>query len=460
MMNLQLSDFTLKGELGRGSYGVVFKARSRHDGGIYVLKQVPMSNAKVEREAMKEVQMLKQLAHTNIIKYYGSFVEKANLYIVMEYAEGGDLHQLVMEHKHKRRPFQEREIWRYASELVSAISYLHDHGILHRDIKTMNVLLTKHHHVRLADLGASKRAKDLALHRTHIGTPLFLAPELVLRTQYDFKVDVWALGCVLYQLATFQLPFQGENIIALGNAIVRSQPKPLPTCYSEQLGRFIYKLLEKNPGIRPAISEVRKMISEQKGAKDASVGLIEDLATEFTLMRSLREEPSPISIPKIPLTRPEPVPNICIETPKQPLIPEKSVRVQTAMGSNRRSQSITRCKPTVKCLLEKSVAVDAAPKTNSDIPHIEKEAVPRPSTSIGGVRAVLPTLAQRSAFQDPRSITPIRTPVRPTTCLHEEGLFHPPKLSHLLQTTGHLRVSSHSQTPVTKKKLGIANLIS
>lgn len=464
-MTLQLSDFTVKGELGRGSYGVVFKARHKQDGGLYVLKQVPMHNSKLEKEALKEVQILRQLSHPNIIKYQGSFVERGSLYIVMEYAEGGDLHHLIAIQKEKRRHFPEREVWRYASELVAAIAYLHQRGILHRDIKTMNVLLTKNFHVKLADLGASKLAKDLAMHLTHIGTPLFLAPEMVLRTAYDYKVDIWALGCVLYQICTFHLPFRGDNLIALGNAIVSSEPKPLPTGYSERLSCFIFRLLEKSPALRPTIEEVRKQLLERSRTEDTSVSLIEELATEITLARSIKEEPSALPVPKVQIFRPERILEVDLDSPKRPMIPVKAVEVRVATADNRRSLSIGRPKPTVRCLLDTSSGDFVTPPPRNDILQVsyEKPEPSRPCTSIGIARNGLPNLPLRRPTQDPQAQPPVKDPLRPSTSSANEALllplFRPPKLRHFLRPSTHLRIYSSSQTPVIKKKLGIVNLV-
>lgn len=463
-MTLQLSDFTLKGELGRGSYGVVFKARSKQDGGLFVLKQIPMSNAKLEKEALKEVQILRQLSHPNIIKYHGSFTERGSLYIVMEYAEGGDLHHLIGVQKEKRRHFPEREVWKYASELVSAVAYLHQRGILHRDIKTMNVLLTRNSRVKLADLGASKLAKDLALHLTHIGTPLFLAPELVLRTAYDFKVDIWALGCVLYQLTTFHMPFHGDNLIALGNAIVGSEPKALPNGYSERLSTFIFKMLEKQPALRPSIDEVRKMLPERSRTGDISVNSIEELATEFTLARSIKEELTPLPMPKVLICRPEPILETDLDTPKRPMIPNKAVHITTPESAYNyhRSQSISRPRPTIRCLLDDSLGELANRQLQGAQVGGEPREASRPCTSIGVIREAFPILPQRRLLPDPRNLTPTKEPVRPSTSANEgvlTPLFRPPKLRHFLRPSTHFRIYSHSQTPVVKKKLGIVNLV-
>ena len=184
-----------------------------------------------------------------------SFIELDNLCIIMEYAEGGDLqkvfviinYKLLKDFKEKRKYLHEELIWEMSKELSSALQHLHESNIIHRDIKTLNVFLTREKHVKLGDLGVSKIfTSDTALQGTRVGTPLYLAPELVQHQPYDYKVDIWALGCVIFYMASLEPPFQGENLIALGYSIVNRAPKPIPPQYSTRIGyhicraKFIY----------------------------------------------------------------------------------------------------------------------------------------------------------------------------------------------------------------------------
>lgn len=280
----RLSDYQVICELGRGSFGVVYKVQTRSSTATLVLKRVNSGLVTGQTaDTTREVQVLKMIRHPHIIRYYTSFVEEGNVCIVMEYAEGGDLQRLLRDHKERNKRFSERKVWRFAFELASALSHLHSHHIIHRDVKCLNVLLTKDHHVKLGDLGASKVALQSALHLTRVGTPLYLAPELVKQQAYDSKVDVWALGCVLYLLTAFEAPFQGENLLALGSAIVTKQPKPIPTLYSPRLWLFIQRLLTKQPAQRPSIAEALDLIpTEEKTTLDPIPGL-ESLSTNFTL---------------------------------------------------------------------------------------------------------------------------------------------------------------------------------
>jgi serine/threonine protein kinase len=111
---------------------------------------------------MKEVEILKQVDHTNVIRYFGSFIVDNYIYIVMEYAEGGDLQRLLRKTKEEGRRFSEKELWVFAYEIALAISFLHKKNIIHRDIKCLNLFLTKTNGIKLGDLGASKITSPVA----------------------------------------------------------------------------------------------------------------------------------------------------------------------------------------------------------------------------------------------------------------------------------------------------------
>jgi NIMA (never in mitosis gene a)-related kinase len=259
LVGTKLTDFKILCELGRGSFGVVNKVLSLVDHNEYVMKKINMKHVKLkhQKEALKEAQILRRVKHPNIIRYYTSFVEEEYLYIIMEYAEGGDLAVLIKSHKERKKFFSEREIWDLGWELCQALDYLHNNNIIHRDIKTLNIFLSKDRHVKLGDLGVSKIVSSAAsLQGTRVGTPLYLSPELVKQLPYDYKVDIWALGCVLYHLVSLEPPFYGDNLITLGYNIVHKFPKPLSNTYSPRLISIITKFLEKNASSRPKISDV------------------------------------------------------------------------------------------------------------------------------------------------------------------------------------------------------------
>lgn len=127
---------------------------------------------------------------------------------------------------------------------------------MHRDIKCLNIFLSDSKTIKLGDLGVSEIVPSgVTQQGTRIGTPLYLAPELVKNQQYDHKIDMWAIGCALYHLAGLETPFQGDNLVNLGNQIVNKRPKPLPPVYSVKFRMFVEGLLSKAPRDRPSAEE-------------------------------------------------------------------------------------------------------------------------------------------------------------------------------------------------------------
>ena len=262
----KLSDFEVIKELGKGSYGTVYTVRSLLNSNVYVMKKMELNHLKPrqQQECYREVSILKKVSHQNIIKYYSSFLEKEILYIIMEYAELGDLYSLIKHYKKHSKYFDEIDLWRISSEILLGLEYLHSQNIIHRDIKCLNLFITKDRHIKIGDLGVSTITSGMDnLHYTRVGTPLYISPELVKQKPYDFKTDIWSFGCSLYHLASLEPPFSGGNLIVLGNNIVKGVPKSLPVQYSNELRFFINKMLEKKAENRPTAREALELIPKE-----------------------------------------------------------------------------------------------------------------------------------------------------------------------------------------------------
>ena len=213
-----------------------------------------------QRECYREVSILRKVSHPNIIKYYSSFLENESLCIIMEYAELGDLYSLIKHYKRHQKYFDEILLWRIAYEILTGLEYLHSNSIIHRDIKCLNLFLSKDHHVKIGDLGVSTISALGGMHCTRVGTPLYLSPELIKQIPYDYKTDIWSFGCSLYHLSCLEPPFTGNNLIVLGNNIVKGRPRELPSIYSNELKIFIDKMLTKKPDKRPSAKEAKELI--------------------------------------------------------------------------------------------------------------------------------------------------------------------------------------------------------
>ena len=206
---------------------------------------------------INEIEILKQLNFPHLIRYYKSFVHKNKLCIIMEYADGGDLYSKIKLHAQQNRLIPENDIWNLFIQLCYGLEYLHSKKIIHRDIKSQNVFLTKKGEVKLGDFGISKILKNTnEFAKTSLGTPFFLSPEICQGKAYNHKSDVWMLGCVLYEMAALKKPFDGENLPILMKNILTKDIVPIPNFYSDNLRNLVTILLDKNMNSRPSVSEI------------------------------------------------------------------------------------------------------------------------------------------------------------------------------------------------------------
>ncbi|XP_014245638.2 serine/threonine-protein kinase Nek8-like isoform X2 [Cimex lectularius] len=241
--------------VGKGAFGTAILYRRISDSKLVILKEIDMTelNAAERQMALNEVEVLSVLHHPNIISYLGSFEINGMLIIEMEYADGGTLSQFIIKSKN---PINELEIWNLYKQIVAAIQYMHEHNILHRDLKTANVFLTKELDIKVGDFGISKVMNTKSQAQTVLGTPYYISPEMCEGKQYDEKSDMWALGCILYELACREKTFQGSNLPALVNKIMKGSYEPLPTVYSSGMKLLVSDLLQKDPALRPPASVV------------------------------------------------------------------------------------------------------------------------------------------------------------------------------------------------------------
>merc|ERR1719240_630866 len=152
----------------------------------------------------------------------------------MDYAEGGDLHQRIQRTRQEGKQIPETRVVRWFTEASLALKYMHDKHVLHRDLKSQNLFLTSSDRLRVGDFGISKVLENTAAFaRTAIGTPYYLSPESCQEKPYSFSSDVWALGCILYEMAALKVPFDAQNIQALVQKITRGPAPTMPSAYSQ-----------------------------------------------------------------------------------------------------------------------------------------------------------------------------------------------------------------------------------
>ena len=270
-----IKDYIIKQTLGKGTYGIVYKVQKINTNSVYVIKQIPLSglSEKERNEVEQEAKILHSINSNYVVKYYDSFKENENLNIVMEYCDGGDLNDFLIEKKKFGQPLEEPFIWKIFIKITIGLADIHKLKILHRDLKTLNIFLKQNFDIKIGDLGVAKVLSKNNFARTVIGTPYYLSPEICEEKPYNDKSDVWALGCILYELCTFKHPFEARSQGALILKILNNKPEPINNTFSKELNNIIYMLLDKNYDKRPSCIEILK--NNMVISKIKSLGLSE-----------------------------------------------------------------------------------------------------------------------------------------------------------------------------------------
>lgn len=185
-----------------------------------------------KKDAKKEAIIHSSLKSPFIVKYEDHFFENRKIHILLEYMDGVDLG--VYLRKQGLRPLKEDKIWKFFIQACLGLQYLHTRKILHRDIKTINLFMTKDEIIKVGDLGVAKDMNTQFAH-TIVGTPYYLSPELCEEKPYNHKTDIWSLGCVLYELCTFKHPFDAKNQGALILKIMKAKYTPVSNLYSKDM---------------------------------------------------------------------------------------------------------------------------------------------------------------------------------------------------------------------------------
>lgn len=278
---LPLRGYTKIKEIGSGSYGKAVLVQDR-DGKMYVMKVIDMSrmDSKQRKDAANEVKVLSSLKHPYIISYRESFTEHRSLAIVMDYADGGDVHERIARTRKAGRTFPEEKILRWFTQAALALKYMHDKHILHRDLKSQNLFLTSQDQLKVGDFGISKVLENTsAFAKTTIGTPYYLSPEICMERPYSYASDMWALGCILYELVALRVPFDASSLQSLVTKITRGPAPVLPGHVSAELRQLCSDLLQREQNSRPSApeiiqrpivqAEIRRMLREEQAKKAA-----------------------------------------------------------------------------------------------------------------------------------------------------------------------------------------------
>ena len=235
-----------------------YRVRRLSDDKVYALKETNVRNLSQQerQEAVNEIRLLASVQQNAAISgFHEAFIDGNRLCIVMEYAPFGDLSRALRKRQAQRKLLPEDLIWSYFIQIARGLQALHAQKILHRDVKTANVLRMSGEIVKLGDLGVAKLMKG-AMTNTQIGTPHYMPPEVWRNRPYTFNSDVWALGCVLFEMCTFAVPFEARSMEELRFKVMKGKFPALPAVYSSDMQKMVRWLMIAEPSQRPDVDAV------------------------------------------------------------------------------------------------------------------------------------------------------------------------------------------------------------
>ncbi|KAK9106345.1 hypothetical protein Syun_022356 [Stephania yunnanensis] len=225
--------YMLGDEIGKGAFGRVYKGLDLVNGDFVAIKQVSLENI-----AQEDLNIIMNLNHKNIVKYLGSLKTKTHLHIILEYVENGSLANIIKPNKFG--PFPEQLVAFYIAQVLEGLVYLHEQGVIHRDIKGANILITKEGRVKLADFGVATKLNEADVN-THsvVGTPYWMAPEVIEMAGVCAASDIWSVGCTVIELLTCVPPYYELQPMPALFRIVQDDHPPISDSLSPEIADFL-----------------------------------------------------------------------------------------------------------------------------------------------------------------------------------------------------------------------------
>ncbi|CAL1540174.1 unnamed protein product [Lymnaea stagnalis] len=309
-------------KLGEGSYGSVYKALHKETGQVLAIKQVPVDTDL--QEIIKEISIMQQCDSQYIVKYYGSYFKNTDLWIVMEYCGAGSVSDIM---RLRNKTLTEDEISTILFYTLKGLEYLHSRRKIHRDIKAGNILLNTEGHAKLADFGVAGQLTDtMAKRNTVIGTPYWMAPEVIQEIGYDCVADIWSLGITALEMAEGKPPY-GDIHPMRAIFMIPTKPPPSfrkPDKWTPEFIDFVSKCLVKNPELRTTAAELLEhdfiknrdscsvlshMIQEAKEIQEAQANIVvngddsgDEDDTDGTIVKKTDQEGTMKPLPEGTLT--------------------------------------------------------------------------------------------------------------------------------------------------------------
>jgi NIMA (never in mitosis gene a)-related kinase len=266
----QKQSFIVHKFINQGSFGMIFLIEEVNTKKVCVAKIINQSLSKISPS--NEIECMKLCDHENIIKYYGDYISDKSKHsmIIMEYADCGDLKTVICSKRNNNMRFKlksycyffEDDILFTFCQIAKGLKHIHDNNIIHRDIKPENIYLTSDDKLKIGDFHLSKiyNCNINKIRETErVGTPYYAAPEIWLNKPHNYKIDIWALGVLLYELASLKLPFFSHDLDELEKLIIAGKYDPIPDIFSNDLHNLIDSMLILDFEHRPSIDNILKL---------------------------------------------------------------------------------------------------------------------------------------------------------------------------------------------------------
>jgi len=253
MYKLTINDFIIESKISKGAFATVSLAHHNQTGDVYAIKTIPQADLKSEtsmKRIFTERDILNRLNHPRVVRFYYSLKDNSNVYLVMEYLKGGDLGTLI----DKMGSFPEEVCKFFVFQILEGLNYLHSKGIIHRDMKPKNILLTENGYIKITDFGLSYKNEKFStkedcsdVSKSAIGTPYYIAPEILMFKRHSVSVDYWSLGIMLYEFIEGTPPFVGDTIEKITHSILSAKYDPMFEDHSPELEDFVSRLIQFDP---------------------------------------------------------------------------------------------------------------------------------------------------------------------------------------------------------------------
>lgn len=278
--------FELGDMLGQGAWGKVHKAKHKKSGFVLAIKIIINTTKQMQESIQKEVEILKRCRSPWVVSYYGTCIKGTEVWILMDYCGLGSIKDMM---KTTMETLNERQVAYIMRETLRGLTYLHAMKILHLDVKAANILATEKGEVKLTDFGVSEQIQsNIKEAKDYVGSPLFMAPEVIMKSGYNSKADIWSLGITAIEMIDGKPPY--TDIRSMDDLIkIVERPSATvakPHLYSAEFNDFIAKCLVKSAEARPAAHELLDHPFVKRAAEKGEV--LHDLIQECMSLRKAK----------------------------------------------------------------------------------------------------------------------------------------------------------------------------